>query len=147
MEAAEESPMQQQVRTLKHVLTQDVDITKEVDVKVIDAHVFSCLIAAQKALDKQPLPGFPARESGHIWSLIGCLAHPHRSIRRLLIGERSAAAVDALAIARLQVESLYILCYLLQSPENIRLFMKNGWSRQTSSHNYRQTRRSVGAFT
>jgi hypothetical protein len=96
--------MQQQVRTLKHVLTQDVDITKEVDVKVIDAHVFSCLIAAQKALDKQPLPGFPARESGHIWSLIGCLAHSHRSIRRLLIGERSAAAVDALAIARLQVE-------------------------------------------
>jgi len=47
-----------------------------------------------------------------------------------LRGQQNASAVDALAIARLQVEALYSFCFLLQDPENIQLFMKNGWKKK-----------------
>jgi hypothetical protein len=39
-------------------------------------------------------------------------------------------AVDALAISRLQLETLYNFCFLLQSSENVRLFLKNGWKKK-----------------
>jgi hypothetical protein len=122
--------MTRTVRTIKHVLTRDVDVSQIVDVKTIDAHVYTCLETAQNAIDKQPLPGFPDAERAHIWSLIGCLSYSHKSIRKLLVGEQSSSAVDALAVARLQIESLYTLCYLLQSPENVQLFLKNGWKKK-----------------
>jgi len=35
-----------------------------------------------------------------------------------------------LAVSRLQIESLYTLCYMLQSPANVRLFLKNGWKKK-----------------
>src|ERR1017187_7160883 len=107
--------MTRSVKDIKHVLMRDVDVDQSVDVRTVDAHVFSCLSAAQDAMEKEPLSGFPAFESAHIWNLIGCFSHSHRSIRKLLTGEQNPSAVDALAIARLQLESLYTLCYLLQS--------------------------------
>jgi hypothetical protein len=122
--------MTRSVKDIKHVLTRDVDVDQSVDVKTVDAHVFSCLGAAQDAMEKQPLSGFPAFESAHIWNLIGCLSHSHKSIRKLLMGVQNPSAVDALAIARLQLESLYTLCYLLQSPENVRIFLKNAWKKK-----------------
>jgi hypothetical protein len=122
--------MTRSVKDIKHVLTRDVDVDQSVDVKTLDAHVFSCLGAAQDAMEKEPLAGFPAFESAHIWNLIGCLSHSHKSIRKLLTGEQNPSAVDALAIARLQLESLYTLCYLLQSPESVRVFLKNAWKKK-----------------
>jgi hypothetical protein len=35
--------------------------------------------------------------------------------------------VDALAIARLQLETLYSFCFMLQDAGNVRLFLKNAW--------------------
>jgi hypothetical protein len=58
------------------------------------------------------------------------MRHSHTAIRRLLAVEQSPSAVDALAIARLQLETLYSLCFLLQDPENIRLYLKNGWKKK-----------------
>ena len=61
--------------------------------------------------------------------MIDSFRHSHGSIRRLLAGERSASAVDALAIARIQLENLFTICYFLQSPESVRLHMKNAWKK------------------
>jgi hypothetical protein len=107
-----------------------VDVAQSVDVKTIDAHLFGCIFAAKDALECGALMGFPDFEKAHIWNLIECLAQSHRSIRKLLQGEQSASSVDALAIARLQVESVYTICYLLQGPENVRLLLKNFWKKK-----------------
>jgi hypothetical protein len=48
----------------------------------------------------------------------------------LLQGEQNASAVDALPIARLQMEVLYSLCFMLQGGQNVRLFLKNGWKKK-----------------
>ena len=63
----------------------------------------------------------------HICSVIDCMRHSHQSIRKLLRGEQSASAVDALAIARVQVENVFTICFMLQSPQNVRLHLKNAW--------------------
>ncbi|MFY9853150.1 MAG: hypothetical protein WAK26_04640 [Terracidiphilus sp.] len=118
------------VRLIKHVIANDVDVSHSVDVKDIDSHLFACIFAAKDALEGGPLMGFPDVEKAHLWNLIECLAQAHPSIRKLLQGEQSASAVDALAIARLQVESVYTVCYLLQGPENVRLFLKNSWKKK-----------------
>ncbi|MGD1072404.1 MAG: hypothetical protein ABSB15_19945 [Bryobacteraceae bacterium] len=120
------------VRSIKHVLQQDVDIdpTAQVDVRTIDALIFSCNAAAQDALTSVLPSGFNAFERDHLKSLIDCQRHGHLTIRRLLQGEQSASAVDALPIARLQLEVLYSLCFMLQGAQNVRSFLKNGWKRK-----------------
>jgi hypothetical protein len=39
-------------------------------------------------------------------------------------------SVDALAIARLQLETLYSFCFMLQDAGNVRVFLKHGWKKK-----------------
>jgi hypothetical protein len=102
------------VRGIRHVLSAgaDIDPTARVDVKTIGAMIFKGISAAQDALDTAPPPSFNERD--HLKYLIEGQRHGHVTIRRLLQGEQNASAVDALAIARLQLEVLYSLCSQLQ---------------------------------
>jgi hypothetical protein len=122
--------MKKPINVIKHVIASDVDVAQSVDIRSIDAQVFACVFAAKDALEKGVLGAFSDFEKAHICNLVECFAHSHRSIRKLLQGEQSASAVDALAVARLQIESVYTVCYLLQAPENVRLFLKNAWKRK-----------------
>ena len=45
----------------------------------------------------------------------------------MLGGEQSASAVDALALAKLQIEALYSFCFLLQDGKHMQLFLKSAW--------------------
>jgi hypothetical protein len=120
------------VRTIKHVLRQDADIdpTSRVDVRTIDALIFACNIAAQDALASAIPTGFSAFERDHLKLLIDGQRHGHLTIRRLLEGDQNPSAVDALPIARLQLEVLYSLCFMLQDAQNVRSFLKNGWKKK-----------------
>jgi hypothetical protein len=121
------------VKDVQHVLPPDADIdpTAAVDVETLDKFVFACGFLAKEALRKSaPPPGFTDFERDQLASVIEGQSHSHKSIRRLLQGEQSASAVDALTIARLQLETLYSFCFMLQDAENVRLFLKNGWKRR-----------------
>jgi hypothetical protein len=114
------------------VLQQEVDIdpSAQVDVRTIDALIFGCNTAAQDAITSGIPNGFNAFERDHLKFLIDGQRHGHLTIRRLLQGGQSASAVDALPIARLQLEVLYSLCFMLQGAQNVRTFLKNGWKRK-----------------
>jgi hypothetical protein len=113
-----------------HVLTRDIDVSRSEDVKTLDGFVFTCVSSAKDALMSALPPGFSEFERDQLPLVVEGLRHGHLSIRKLLAGERSASAVDALAIARLQLETLYTFCFLLQSAENVRLFLKNSWKKK-----------------
>ncbi len=117
------------VRDVKHVLGRDVDVSRTADVKTLDGFVFTCVSSAKEALSAA-LPGFSEFERGQLSLVVEGLRHSHSSIRKLLAGDQSAAAVDALTIARLQLETLFTFCFLLQSGENVRLFLKNNWKKK-----------------
>jgi hypothetical protein len=99
-------------------------------VAAIDEHVYTCISQCRKAIEDGKLADFTDFERAHIWNFIEGMRHSHGSIRTLLKGEQSASAVDALAIARLQLENLFTFCFLLQTAENVRLFLKNAWKKQ-----------------
>jgi hypothetical protein len=120
------------VRRIKHALQQDVDIdpTARIDVGTIDESIFGCNMAAQDALASSVPGGFNEFERDHLKLLIDGQRHGHLTIRQLLRGEQNASAVDALPIARLQLEVLYSLCFMLQGGQNVRAFLKSGWKKK-----------------
>jgi hypothetical protein len=120
------------VRSILHVLQQDadIDLTTRVDVRTIDAFIFGCNTAAQDALASAIPAGFSEFERDHLKFMIDGQRHGHLTIRRLLQGEQTASAVDALPIARLQLEVLYSLCFMLQGAQNVRTFLKSGWKKK-----------------
>jgi uncharacterized protein YjaG (DUF416 family) len=123
------------VKQIKHVLTIDIDTTQHVDVKKLDGFVFTCITAATDALTTIVPPGFSEFERDHLKLMIQGMRHSHRAIRNLLKESASEngtdpIAVDALAIARLQLEALFSLCFMLQDSANVRLFLKYGWKKK-----------------
>ena len=118
------------VKDVARPQTIDIDLNARYDVREADAIIFSSVTAAQDALRSAPPLGFSEFERDQIVNAIAGFSHAHRSIRMLLGGSQGPWAVDALAIARLQLETLYTLCFLLESPENIRLFMKTSWKKK-----------------
>jgi hypothetical protein len=118
------------VHKIKHVLNDDIDTTQQVDVNDIDLHVYRCIEAAKDALRSSLPSGYSEFERDQLLNVVDGLRHSHASIRKLLSGKQSPMAVDALAISRLQLETLYNFCFLVQSPENVRLFLKNGWKKK-----------------
>jgi len=122
--------MARKVKDLVHPITTDVDVTRREDVATLDGFVNTCITEATDALRNTPLSGFSDADRQHIANLVDGVKHSHQSIRKLLRGERNASAVDALAIARLQLETLYNACYLLQAPEHIQHFMKYAWKKK-----------------
>jgi hypothetical protein len=118
------------VSNIKHVLTADIDITQGFDVKLLDEYVNTCITAAQNALNSAVPSGFSEFSRDILDGALEGMRSGHQSIRKLLRGEVSASSVDALAIARLQLETLYSFCFLLQDAGNVSLFLKNGWKKQ-----------------
>jgi len=123
--------MKLSVQSIKHVLQQDTDIDPAAgwDVREVDALIFGCNKVAQDALASAIPNGFSDFERDHLKLLLDGQRYGHLTIRRLLEGDQSASAVDALPIARLQLEVLYSLCFMLHGGQNVRLFLKNGWKK------------------
>jgi hypothetical protein len=106
-----------------------LDITQTYDVKDVDEHVNVCISSCRNAIENRQFTGYTEFETASIWNFIEGMKHSHESIRKLLRGEQSPSAVDAHAIARLQLESLFTICFFLQSPENVQLYLKNTWKK------------------
>jgi DNA invertase Pin-like site-specific DNA recombinase len=127
-----EHPMALRVSKIKHLLHPDTDIDPagKVDVAEIDRRIFACISSAQDALTSTVPLGFTDFERNQLKLVIEGQVHSHKAIRKLLQGEQAASAVDALPIARLQLETLYSFCIMLQDAQNVRLFLKNGWKQK-----------------
>lgn len=122
--------MELTVSEIKHVLDSDVDITQRVDVRILDEYVNTCITAAQSALQNAIPPGFSDFPRDVLLRVMEGLRSAHQSIRKLLRDGPSASSVDAMTIARLQLESLYSFCFLLQSEKNVYFFLKSGWKKE-----------------
>jgi hypothetical protein len=122
--------MELTVSKIKHVLNSDVDTTQGFDVRILDEYVNTCIIAAQGALQNAVPPGFSDFPRDVLLRVMEGLRSAHKSIRTLLRDGPSASSVDAMTVARLQLESLYSFCFLLQDENNVYLFLKSGWKKE-----------------
>jgi hypothetical protein len=89
-----------------------------------------CVQAAQDALDTPPT-GYTPTQRNSLTDLFGSMRATHRGIRTLLkLGDGEPASVDALVLARLQLEGLYTVCLLTEGAEHVTRFVAEAWKRQ-----------------
>src|SRR5580698_9211869 len=77
----------------------------------------ACLVRAATSVENDPSGQYGDLQRGSVANLLTGMKSTHRNMRRLLSEEGDEpAAVDALSLARLQLETLYCICLMVQSP-------------------------------
>jgi hypothetical protein len=89
-----------------------------------------CVKAAEEALDILPV-GYNVWQRNSLTDAFVSMRATHRGIRTLIkLGDTHPESVDALVLARLQLEGLYNLCLMFESPEWVTRFQHEAWKRQ-----------------
>jgi hypothetical protein len=109
---------------------EGIDETKRSDAREIERLGF---IAAERAKDalKKPLTGYDELQRFILEEIITSMQVTHRTIIAILSNcEGKPETVDTLTLARMQLEGLYNFCLMLESPEFIDQYLKDGWKKR-----------------
>ncbi|HEY1800953.1 MAG TPA: hypothetical protein VGG46_08470 [Terriglobales bacterium] len=105
----------------------DIDVDKRVHVSLVDGHVKRCVAAVTDTLKHSPA-GYSDLQTAHVRWIFDAMGFTHVTIRNLLAeGTKAPACVDALVLARLQLEALYSICLMVQDPAFIDIYVKRFW--------------------
>jgi hypothetical protein len=118
------------VSQVAHHHTTDIDITKEMQSKEWDRVANICIGRAATAL-KGNAPGYTKEQRDQLGDVFSSMAATSRTIRRVLQpGRDEPGTVDALALVRLQLEGLYALCLMLESPDHVTCYVQDYWKKR-----------------
>ncbi len=107
--------------------TQDIDLDRHLDAPILDGHVKRCASAVTNAL-KTPPSGYTEDQAAHMSWMFDAMRFTHSTIRNLVAkGTKSPECVDALALARLQLEALYAVCLMVENPSFVDIYIKSFW--------------------
>jgi hypothetical protein len=105
----------------------DIDPDRHLDVQVLDGHVKQCAAAVTNAL-KTPPAGYSCEQAAHMSWMFDAMRFTHSTIRNLIAkGTKSPECVDALPLARMQLEALYSVCLMVQHPSFVDIYLKSWW--------------------
>lgn len=122
--------MSSNVKSVAYVHTSDIDPSVVKSGATWEGLVNICVTAAENALERPPA-GYTPTQRNSLTDLFSSMKVTHRSIRILVkLGDEQPESVDALVLARLQLEGLYTLCLLVENPENVNRFVREAWKRQ-----------------
>jgi len=112
---------------IAHTAKSDIDPERRIDVKIVDGLVNRCSAAATTALKRSP-PGYSELQAIHLSWIFDSMRFTHVTIRNLIAeGPKTPACVDAMALTRLQIETLYSVCLITQDPTAAADYVKNFW--------------------
>jgi hypothetical protein len=106
----------------------DIDENAVADPKELASLTDVCIAVATTVLGT-PHKNYGDLQRGSVANLLTAMQSAHRNIQKLL-SEDEPGSVDALALARLQLETLYAICLMLQDPEYVNCYLREGWSKQ-----------------
>ena len=126
--------MSSTVKSVAYVHTVDIDPSLVKKGAVWEELANICVTAAEKALERPPR-GYTATQRNSLTDIFASMKVTHRSIRLLVaLGDEKPESVDALVLARLQLEGLYTMCLLIEKVEHVDRFVKEAWKRQYVSY-------------
>ena len=126
--------MSSTVKSVAYVHTVDIDPSLVKKGAVWEGLGNICVTAAEKALERPPR-GYTATQRNSLTDIFASMKVTHRSIRLLVaLGDEKPESVDALVLARLQLEGLYTMCLLIEKVEHVDRFVKEAWKRQYVSY-------------
>lgn len=119
------------IRTSAHCHTTDIDTHKKLDAKVWDGLANVCVLRATSALQTSA-GNYTELQRHHIADIFNSMNATRRTIRRVLepAGEVEPESVDALALARLQLEGLYSICLMLEDPKYVDCYLQDHWKKR-----------------
>jgi len=107
--------------------TEDINLDEPLNAPDLDGHVKQCVAAVTESL-KKPAPGYSADQAAHLSWMFYAMRFTHTTIRNLVAkGTTSPECVDALALARQQLEALYSVCLMVQDPIFVDIYIKSFW--------------------
>ena len=107
--------------------TEDIDLDEQLSASDLDGHVRQCVAAVTDSL-KKPAPGYSAAQATHMSWMFDAMRFTHSTIRNLVAkGANSPECVDALALARQQLEALYSVCLMVEDPGFVDIYLKSFW--------------------
>jgi hypothetical protein len=119
--------MKTRVSQCLHRHLTDIDPQREMDSKEWDRQANICIVRATTALHDE-LAGYSKEQRDHISDMFNSMAATNRAIRQLLgPGWGDPSSVDAVALARLQLEGLFALCLMFESPKYVDRFRQDYW--------------------
>ena len=118
------------VRSAAHQHTTDIDPTLVMDAREWDRLGNVCVTRATTALERDLL-GYKKEHRDHLSDMFKSMAATNRTIRRVLEpGSEDPSSVDALALARLQLECLFALCLMFEGSQHVDCYTQDRWRKQ-----------------
>ena len=110
--------------------TDDVDPDKHIDANQIDKAMSTAVDHAVNALEN-PTGNYTDLQRANIQTSLRSARTTHSTVRTALSwGDENPMSVDALALARIPLESLYNICLFTESPNWVDAYLRDGWKKQ-----------------
>lgn len=119
------------VKDYAHVHQTDFDQGQRRDSKEFDRIANVCGMRATEAL-KIPTGSYTQMDCNQIADIFRSMIATQRGIRRMLDfeGPIDPETVDALLLARVQLEGLFSLCLMLEDPKYVTAYVQDHWRKQ-----------------
>jgi len=115
------------VRDYAYVMTTGINPDQRTDALALDVLVNRCIAAAFQTL-RSPNTVFTDFQREHLGQIYKSMRTTHETIRGMLRAENeSPHSVDAVPVARLQLETLYSICLVLEQPSYLDRYLKHSW--------------------
>lgn len=115
--------------------TEDIDENARFEAPAIDSFVNRCVGAATDCLRSSSSAGMPGVTREHLAQILLLMRHGHRAIRELLRSDgKDPMVVSAMPLARVQVETLFAVSLIVERPESLGLYLKDGWKKMYVRH-------------
>ena len=118
------------VSSVAYVHMDDVDPEKHLSAIPINEAMNVAIVLAINALEN-PTGAYSDFQRATMQTCLRSAQSTHAAIRKVLSwGEEDPMSVDALALARLPLESLYNMCMFTESPDWVDVYVRDGWKKQ-----------------
>jgi hypothetical protein len=115
-------------------LTEDINVDAHFDVRHLDALCNRCINTVTDCLNVRSLH-FSDMQRGHLQQVFLAMRHVHRAIRELLRPNGSdPISVSVMPLARAQLETFYAICLVIEKPDSMALYLKDGWKKLYIRH-------------
>src|SRR5260370_5500840 len=99
-----------------------------------DTSVAKCVAAVTECL-KSHAPNFTEIQRAHLHQILLATRHGHFAVRELLRPENEQPlSVNVMPLVRAQIETLYAICLIIETPGALSNYEKDGWKKLFIRH-------------
>jgi hypothetical protein len=114
--------------------TADIDMSATFAATETDKIINRCIVAVTDSL-RASTKHFTDDQRDHLSKIFFSMRHVHRAIRHMLISEgKDPVVVNVMPLVRVQLETLYAICLIVEDPNSLSLYLKDGWKKFYIQH-------------